>query len=354
MRIALACLAFTATLAAGDADALPVAVAPGDAHLHYSGRWDTTQPAGPRCEWPAGQIRLRFTGSALNVVLAGPKDHAFQVVVDGKPTAVITLVPGQSVYPVAANLPAGEHQVELCKRTECWGGPVQVKGFQFAEGSTLLDVPAFTRRVEFIGDSITAGYGNEAPGKEVHFSFATENAWLTWGAVAARALDAELSCEAISGIWLQDNGKKAAMPAQWNKTMPFTPSAPWDFATWQADAVVVNLGTNDSSTKVLIEQQKWHDAYIPFIASIRAAYPKAHIFLTIGSMGHGVENAIPKYNAAIAEELAKAGDTKVHSLAIPNQRMDLDGIGADWHPSVKTHQKMADVITAAIKAELGW
>jgi lysophospholipase L1-like esterase len=352
--IATALLLLSTALVAGDAAALPTTVAANDAHLHYSGRWDTTQPVGPRCEWPAGQIRLRMSGSALNVVLAGPKDHAFQVVIDGAMTSVVTLVPGQSVYTVATDLPAGEHLIELCKRTECWGGPVQVKGFQLSADAKLLDPPTFTRRVEFIGDSITAGYGNEAAGKEEHFSFKTENAWLAWGAVAARSLDAELSCEAISGIWLQDNGKKKAMPAQWNQTMPFTASKPWDFSTWQADAVVVNLGTNDSSTKVLIDQQKWHDAYLPFIASIRAAYPQAHIFLTIGSMGHGVQNAIPTYNAAIVEELHAAGDKKVHSLAIPNQNINADGVGADWHPSVKTHQKMADVIAAAIKKELGW
>ncbi len=41
-------------------------------------------------------------------------------------------------------------------------------------------------------------------------------------------------------------------------------------------------------------------------------------------------------------------------MAIPNQNMGADGIGADWHPSVKTHQKMADVIAAAIKKELAW
>lgn len=348
---ALALLA--AALAAGDAAPLPVAVAADDPRLLYSGRWDRSLPAGPRAEWPACTVRLRFAGTALNIALAGPKEHAFQVVVDGKPAGVVTIAPGQALYEVASGLPAGEHLVELCKRTECWGGPVQVRGLQLSAGAELLDPPAFARRVEFIGDSITCGYGNEAADQHEKFSFRTENAWLAWGAVAARALDAEYACQAISGIWLQDNGKKKAMPAHWGATMPFTAGAPWDFSRWQADAVVVNLGTNDSSTKVLIEEQTWRDAYLPFIAAIRAAYPRAHIFLTIGGMGHGVQGAIPRYNAAIAAELRAAGDDRVHSLAIPNQKME-DGIGADWHPSAKTHQKMADVIAAAIRAELGW
>lgn len=355
MRTALLALLLPVSLAlAADIAPLPVAVPATSAQIRYSGRWDTQDTKGPRAEWPAVALRFTLDGSAANVVLAGPKDHAFQVVVDGKPGAVITLVPGQGVYPVASGLPPGRHQIELWKRTECWGGPVQVQGLQLAEGAKLLDPPAApTRRIEFLGDSITAGYGNEAASKEEHFSFKTENAWLAWAAVAARALDAEPHIEAISGCWLQDNGqKKNVMPALWRRTMPFTASKAWDTAAWQPDAVVINLGTNDTSAKK-IDEKPWHDAYVAFIADLRKAYPQAHIFLTIGSMGHGPDGVIPRYNAAIVAELAAAGDTRVHALALANQKPS-NGIGADWHPSVKTHQIMADTLAAAVRKELGW
>lgn len=344
---------FSLAAFAADAAALPVALAPADAALAWSGRWDTTQPAGPRCEWPAGSVRFVTDASAVNVVLGGPKGHAFQVIVDGKPTSVVTIAEGQSVYEAAAGLPAGTHTIELVKRTECWGGPVQVQGFQLSAGAKASAAPALKRRVEFLGDSITCGYGNEAASEKEHFNFATENAWLAWGAITARQLEAEYHCEAISGIWLQDNGKKDPLPKLWDRTMPFTKSQPWDFAKWQADVVVVNLGTNDSGAKV-IDEAKWTTAYKDFIAKIRAAYPNAHIFLTIGSMGHGPQGVIPTYNDAIVVALAAAGDAKVHAVAIKNQDKGKNGIGADWHPSVKTHQVMADQISAAIRKELGW
>lgn len=356
MRLALVSLLLPLAASAADVAALPMAVEPSDAHLHYSGRWDRSDKAGPRCEWTAGQLRFVFEGSAANILLKGGKDHAFQVVVDGKPTGVVTIVPGQSVYEVASGLPAGQHSVELCKRTESWGGPVQVLGLQFAAGSKLLPPPTFKHRIEFLGDSITCGYGNEAKAKEEHFSYPTENAWLAWGAVTARTLDAELSVEAISGIWLMDNGKKKPLPALWGSTMPFTAPKPWDFAQWQADVVVVDLGTNDLNGQPKgepIDQQKWHDAYVGLIGQIRTAYPKAHIFLCIGPMGHGRKGEIPGYNEAIAKECADKGDTMVHALALANQQMS-DGIGADWHPSAKTHEKMSAQIVAAIRKELGW
>jgi hypothetical protein len=31
-----------------------------------------------------------------------------------------------------------------------------------------------------------------------------------------------------------------------------------------------------------------------------------------------------------------------------------NGLGTDWHPSVKTHQIMADKLAAALQADLGW
>lgn len=346
-------LAATANgLSAADTAALPQAISPTDDHLHYSGRWERSDAKGPRCEWPAGAIHLNFSGSAMTIELGGSKGHALQVVVDGKPTSVITLVDGQSVYPVVADLPAGPHAIELCKRTECWGGPIQVRGLQLSQDGKLLDPPKFERRIEFLGDSITCGYGNEAASEKEHFSYATENAWLAWGAVTARALHAEYSCEAVSGIWLQDNGKKKALPAIWDHTMPFSSPTIWDFSRWQADVVVVNLGTNDSGAKV-IDEASWTAAYRGFITQIRKAYPQAHIFLTIGSMGHGPQNVIPQYNTKLVAALTAEGETKVHAVALSNQNPK-NGLGADWHPSVKTHQIMADEIVAAIKPVLGW
>jgi lysophospholipase L1-like esterase len=217
----------------------------------------------------------------------------------------------------------------------------------------LTDIEVPKRRIEFLGDSITCGYGNEAKSKEEHFTNGTENAWLAWGAVAARSLQAEVSVEAISGIWLQQppDAKKKPLPAIWDQTLPFSSQAKWDFSKWQADVVVVNLGTNDSGKP--IDGDTWTTAYRGFIAQIRKAYPNAQIFLTIGSMGHGPQGIIPKLNTQLVTALAAEGETKVHAVALNNQDQR-NGIGADWHPSVKTHQLMADQIAAEIRTVMQW
>ena len=344
-------------LTAADTPALPQTITPQDPKLHFTGRWDTATPASPRCEWTSCGIEISGTISKLNAVLVGKPGNAFEVIVDGKPVGTVTLVADQKVYPLATGLGDGAHAITLFKRTESWAGAVQFQGFQVPAEAVLSTPEVPTRRVEFLGDSITCGYGNEAANQKEHFTLATENAWLAWGAVAARELKAELAVEAISGIWLQDNGKKKALPAIWGQTLPFSSTAAWDFAKWQADAVVVNLGTNDSGNKTTtpaIQSEPWKTAYRAFIKDIRKAYPNAHIFLTIGSMGHGPEGIIPKLNDELVAELAKEGETKVHAVAIHNQDPGKNGVGADWHPSVKTDQLMGEQIAAEIRTALKW
>jgi len=345
-------LSFAAvSIRAAEATPLPQAVSPTDPHLRYSGRWDSGDPAGPRAMWSACSVSLRFSGTALNAQLGGQANSAFQIVIDGEPKSVITLKDSQSLYPVASGLSAGEHTVELCKRTEAFVGMVQIKGFQLPEEGKLLDLPKVTRRVEFIGDSITAGFGNEAPNEREPFRPETENAWLAWGAVASRILKAELMCEAQSGIWLMENGRDEPMPKRWDRVFFYDSNNKWDFTRWQPDAVVINLGTNDAGRP--IDPKTWNDAYHAFLAQIRKVYPQAHLFLTIGSMSHGPMGEIPKLNEAIVEECKKAGDSKVHAVTLALQDR-ANGIGAAWHPSAKTDEIMGQTIAAAIAKELGW
>jgi hypothetical protein len=61
-----------------------------------------------------------------------------------------------------------------------------------------------------------------------------------------------------------------------------------------------------------------------------------------------------RYLKRIVRECNEAGDARVKYLEFVEQNVNLDGVGADWHPSVKTNQKMAAKFTAAIKADLGW
>lgn len=140
------------------------------------GRFDTRDPAGPRCAWTACGFSTRVSGAGLDVGLTGPADIRFQVVVDGAPTRAFKTIAGVSRYRVAENLGAGPHEVQVYRRSEAAFGVIQFTGFFPAPGGSLSAPAAPSgRRLEVVGDSVSAGYGNEG----CPYGTDTQNGYLT-------------------------------------------------------------------------------------------------------------------------------------------------------------------------------
>lgn len=346
---------FASFLRAQDAAPLPQEIPPSDKRLHYVARLDPRDPAGPRFDWSGSAVIARFEGAAISARLATSGGDRLQVVVDGVPGPVLTLTKEPRRHMLASGLSKGAHTVALYKRTEPIVGTVQFFGFQLEADAKLLDAPKPTRRIEFIGDSITAGYGNEAAGEREHFTAATENHYLTGGAIAARALNAEALAFAVSGSRLTETAEIEAMPAFYRRTL-FSDKAPaWNFRlTPPPDVVVINLGTNDFF-QGFPDEKAWTAAYDALLDFVRGNYPQAHIWLAIGPMMEpGAKlDALRKWNAAIIATRAAAGDAKIHAIEFPPQKPE-DGLGANAHPSLQTHTKMGVQLTAEMKRVLGW
>ena len=69
--------------------------------------------------------------------------------------------------------------------------------------------------------------------------------------------------------------------------------------------------------------------------------------------GRKALSTIRQYTTGLVEALRKAGDAKVYYVEFEVQDPK-NGFGGDWHPSVKTHQVMAERLAEAVKKELGW
>lgn len=333
---------------------LPVAIAPTAPNLRYVGRFDLRDAAGPRCSWPACTVSIRFQGSALNAKIRDDGHNFWQTVVDGQPAAVLELGAGEQLYAVAAGLTEGEHRVDLVKATEGFVGITQFTGFQVSEGGKLLPVPAPPRRIEVIGDSISCGYGNMAGSQLASFSPQTENAYYTYGAIAARQLGADYLCVAFSGkkMW-PDN----TIPEMYDRTLTFDASSSWTFSAYTPDAVVINLATNDFGPGNP-DMAGWTSAYEAFIQRVRQNYPKARIYCAIGTMMADWEPRKPlstlrSYLAKVVADCAAAGDRAVQIIDFGVQN-PLHGIGANWHPSKKTQELMGAQLAATLKQDFGW
>lgn len=321
--------------------------------LHFVGRIDDSDPKNVRFAWSGTGVIAKFDGTEVSARLAGGQQYT--VVVDGEVThSKLTAMDGANA--LAMGLDAGEHTVELYRRTEANQGVSTFMGFDFG-GGTLLAPPLPTRRLEFIGDSITCGYGNEGPDMNCGFTPDTENHYITYAALTARALGAEVSTVAWSGKGVVCNYGDAAdscqnpLPTYYDRTLPDEASSKWDFSRFVPDAVVVNLGTNDFSTTQDPSQMEFESAYAALLERVRAAYPNAYILCTNGPLLSGNDlNTVTDY---IDDVITTLGDAKVSRFDIAPQDGS-DGYGCDWHPSAARHEKMAMTVTAAIKSKLGW
>jgi photosystem II stability/assembly factor-like uncharacterized protein/lysophospholipase L1-like esterase len=334
--------------------ALPVKVAANDRNIRYEGRFDASDAAGPRAAWSASAVALRFRGTALNVRMKDSPSDRWQVEVNGAPTTTLQMQEGEHTYRVATGLPSGEHMVRLVKATEALFGTAQILGFELNQGGSVLPLPATKRRIEVIGDSISAGYGNEAASKEAKFSHTTQNAYFTYGAIAARQLRAHYTCIAWSGkkMW-PDN----TIPELYERILPNEADSRWDFTRQIPDVVLINLATNDFGGGIP-DEAGWTGAYKSFIARVRRNYPQAHIYCAIGPMmgdwGEGKPlTTLRKYLSKVVSDARAASDAKVHLIDFGTQDAQ-NGFGADWHPNIKTNQLMAAQLVQTLRKDLKW
>jgi lysophospholipase L1-like esterase len=346
-----------------------VEVPPGDPNVFYMGRVDCT-PSGPAFAFPAVSVRLRFEGNALDLRLSdsgtgtATSTNYYDVSVDGAAPTRLEAAAGDHTYPLARGLGGGEHTIEIVKRGESNGntGKGRILGFRLPAGARLLPVRQRPLRLEFVGDSITCGYGNEVSTTRpdlAHFTTVNSNANAAYGAIAARLLDAEYVAVAVSGRgvhrnWADEPGELAE--EFYDDTLPDDPAAPpWDFTRFVPHVVVVNLGTNDFSPPGP-DHEAFRSAYARLLERIRGRYPDALLLAVVGPMltdsypeGTRAWSTARRDIAGVVDALRVRGDTKVRFLALTPQEAPY---GEDFHPTVATHRRMAEEVAAEIRRML--
>lgn len=314
---------------------------------HLVGRFDDSDPSRPKASWSGTTFRTRVSGASLSVSLGGVADVIFEIEIDGQPAGTFTTWGGDQKYDVASGLPAGEHNVVLVRRNEGFFGAVEFLGFEPGAGASLVETPwPHAHRIELIGDSLTAGYGIEGD-DPCTFSGETESFYGTYGAVAARRLNAAVHGIAFSGRGVYQNyggWTSEPMPALWRRTLADDPSTEWDFSKYAPDVVVVNLGTNDFSAP--IAESDFVGAYADLLAAVRTVHPGAAIFcVTWESWG-------PTHEAWVKKAMTMTGGAKLRHLRFSVD--PADGFGCDGHTNLTMNAKLGAVLTQALQDELGW
>jgi lysophospholipase L1-like esterase len=349
-------------VATGEQDAVamgaPDATPAGPPAVRYIGRFDVSKPDAPSAEWSGSAMEARFSGTQVSARLGGSNNY-FDVVLDGVVQPVIK-TSGQASNAIATGLAAGTHDVLVFRRDEAFDNPATFTGFDFGSGALLAPPPAPARRIEIVGDSISAGYGDECPNASTGFSAATENEYIAYGPVTARALGADVHVIAWSGKGLYrnlDGSMTETMPILWQRTIPTDASSRWDPSRWIPNVVVINLGTNDYNAGGGDPSASFQSTYLQFVEQLEAAYPGVFILGAVGPMlGGSSYAAVKKAISNVVSMRSDAGDARVRLVEFPTQDCGSDGsgCGCDSHPNAAEHQKMATVLQAAMRSALGW
>jgi lysophospholipase L1-like esterase len=341
--------------AGSDAGAGGGAVGVVAAGVRWFGRVDTTNPAQPRFAWSGTGFVAQFMGTSLTMQLTvSGATEIFKTVVDHVEQPTFTAAAGQGTYPLAMGLPAGVHIVETYRQTE--GAQGQSQLMALTTDGAMMDPPTGPGRlIEVIGDSITCGYGDLGMLSDTD-CYPTESHWDTYEAVAARALQAEVSTIAVSGIGVVRNyggDTTNTMPMLYARTLTNVASPAWDFHI-EPQAVIINLGTNDISNGKGDPGQAFTDTYVQLLQTVRSNYPDAFIVGIIGPLLTGTDLAVIQGHIrdAVAARNA-AGDARVEFFdQIAAQSSDK--FACQYHPNKAENKIMADQLTAELQAKLGW
>ncbi len=361
--LALTFSLFLSTIMAIASTTLPLSgevVKADDPHIQYIGRVSLSQPGVARFNYPGTSIVARFQGTSLKMICR-PKTGFFMVRIDEADAFKVSFDSEKdSVVTLATALPQGIHTVRAMYVIEGLFREPEFHGFILDKGCQLEEAPALSERtIEFIGNSITCGYGTESIVASDPFEDNTENHWLTYARITSDSLQARYHCVARSGIGVYRNydgpkeGSVEDMPWQYPYTLFNKHDEAWDFSKYQPQLVCVNLGTNDFSTSNY-DADRYEKAYRDFLNTLRSYYPKAKIVMITGPMLGEKENGIQQNILnKLCKERNKKGDTEVYRFDFTPQTGEL-GYGASWHPSKQQQEKMATELIPYLRKLMGW
>ena len=235
-----------------------------------------------------------------------------------------------------------------------------VKGM-YSDGD-FSKVPDYEHKIEFIGDSISSGEGTYGAGGDMDWIPMYMSSSHNYINMISKKLNADVRIISQGGwgvccSW--DSHRESNIPdiydyvcglahGEHNKSLGA--DKPLDTSDWQADAVVVNLGTNDDSgirADSSIDVQVFETAVYDFLKKIRGYYPKAHILWVYGMLGYGITANISR---AVTKYMDETNDSNVAYLTLPNTLED--EYGSRMHPGLKSHEKAAKMISDYLAGRL--
>ena len=278
----------------------------------------------------------------VNVTFLVTADCYFTVYIDGvrqeKRICVLPLPEGYTAE-IANFAEAGDHNILLLKETEAQKTCCTIVSVEFP-GQIKTPPAENDILIEFLGDSITCGYGNlcnnnaENPGSPMF-----EDATQTYAVLAAQALGADFRLISCSGIGVAKGHVEPTMDAYFSAASYFRDKAVAYEPSRVPDVIVINLGTNDFGTNA---SDSTLSAMVPaLIELIRDTYSaNVPIVWAYGMMGTGKWDVISRS----LDQNYYGADSGIYQVTLPS---NFDGGGQ--HPNLQAHEEAAHVLSQYLK-----
>ena len=330
---------------AGTSDSSALTRGPRDLALSYEGRTaDMTAADGTaivRASFPGVVLRINFSGGKLLLKTIASSDNVYlDVSVDGGPPKLVHLSAGQQDLVVFEGA-YSDHALQIARRTESWEGQWDVVGATLDKGRFLPASPLPTRKLMFIGDSITCGAGTDVTRDDQRQDMSVNDAQKSFGKVLATKLGTQ--CHLVSyggrGVYRDWQGIQAInnAPQFYDRAAPDEPTLVWNPANYVPDAIGICLGTNDFNQGIP-DQNDFINTYVEFVEKIRRDAPSAKIVIINSPMV--TDGDIPKRTVcgAYLDEVVRRASSP---LVVRGNIAHYPGRTSNSHPIGEEHVAIA-------------
>ncbi|MDO4865505.1 MAG: GDSL-type esterase/lipase family protein [Clostridia bacterium] len=314
-----------------------------------------------RLWWSGSGVRTKVCCDRLEAEFFVPEADAHApwvaVTLDGAPVARIPLAPGRRRYDLLGRLGAeAAHEVAILRDsqpTDSDSGPLELLAV-YTDGVPEAPAPR-ERLIEFLGDSLTVGEGTLGPVSAQEWRTALISSQFAYPTLVSERMNAEKRVIALGGWGAHvsfDRNYEHTLGHIYDSLCAVVPGgeAAYDFeAQRPADAVVINLGTNDFSGMSKVHTPPTGEQLAAFTGSaealldqLRRRNPGAMLLWAYGLCGSSLKGPIRQ----AVEARRAAGDEKVAFLALTDCG---DDHGSRSHPSRRAHRRAALEIAAALE-----
>lgn len=337
-------------------------ITPDNPGIQYFGRVDFSNPKKAVFDWPGVYLRFVFEGTSCSVILEGK--NCYDLFVDGKKVSKIVAREKRDTIKLVDGLEDTKHLLVLKKRTESNFSPSVLYGFILDKDKKLLEPPsAPSRKIEFIGDSYTAGFANEFKGRECSAEktdsviLQATNTNMAFGPLTAEKFGAQYQINAYSGKGLVrnfngiDKGKeflyyydKLLISSMNNKGE----SPKVDFSSWKPDVIVIGIGINDfQADPPYADSSVFDSVYINFLNRMRKINPGVK-FICCATTIWPQNTLIPRVKN-IVESQKSEGKKDIYYFEYSTENNALYG-----HPDINDHRKIAEKLIPLVAQITGW